>query len=296
MFRHSDGYSIYNQTDTRKGQNVISILGIQELPLTDLVIGRGQVRTRDVGKEVDELKDSIAQVGLLEPIVVCEAEEEGKYEIITGQRRFLAHQLLGKEAIMAAILSERVDEATAKVLSVTENLVRRDLHSSDLIDVCTYLYRRYGSVKAVADETGLPYGKVRKYVKYDQLVSELKEMVDTGAVRLDTALRAQHAAEASGIVDAEEARQFALEMEPLSGAQRTAIVKAREDDPTRSADDIIEEAKGGGKITQIVVTLTSEVHTALQQYAAVNGTTFDDAAGRLIREGLYSEDLLEDQL
>lgn len=63
---------------------MISILDIQEVRLTDLVIGRGQVRTRDVGKEVDELADSIAQVGLLEPIVVCAAEEEGKFEIITG--------------------------------------------------------------------------------------------------------------------------------------------------------------------------------------------------------------------
>ena len=275
---------------------MITILGIRDVPLTDLVIGKGQVRTRDVGKEVDELADSIAQVGLLEPIVVCEADEEGKYEIITGQRRFLAHQLLKRESIMAAILSERVDEVTAKVLSVTENLVRRDLHSSDLIDVCTYLYKRYGTVQAVADETGLPYGKVRQYVKYDQLIPDLKEMVDTGSVKLDTALRAQYAAEASGTIDTAEARQFALEMEPLSGAQRSAIVKAREDDPTRSADDIIEDAKGGGKITQIVVTLTTDVHTALKRYAIANGTTFDDAAGRLIREGLYFEDLLEDQL
>ena len=273
---------------------MVSIRDIQEVRLTDLVIGKGQVRTRDVGKEIDELKDSIAQVGLLEPIVVCAAEAEGKYEIITGQRRFLAHQLLGEESIMAVILSERVDEVTAKVLSVTENLVRRNLHSSDLIDVCTYLYKLYGTVKAVADETGLPYQKVRQYVKYDQLVPDLKELVDTGAVKLDTALRAQHAAEASGTIDHDEARQFALEMEPLSGAQRTAIVKAREDDPARSADDIIEEAKGGGKITQIVVTLTTEVHTAIKEYAVANGTTSDDAAGRLIRDGLYLNNLLED--
>ena len=274
---------------------MISIVTTQEVALSDLVISKGQVRTRDAGKDVDELVDSIAQVGLLEPIVVCAAEEEGKYEIITGQRRFLAHQILGKETILAAILSDRVDETTAKVLSVTENLVRRDLHSTDLIDVCTYLYKRYGSVKAVADETGLPYNKVRQNVKYDQLVPELKELINTARVKLDTALRAQRAAEASGSIDAEEAQQFALEMEPLSGAQRTAIVKAREDDPSRSADDIIEEAKGGGKITQIVVTLTTEVHSAVGKYALANGTTSDDAAGRLISEALRLNNFLEIQ-
>ena len=272
-----------------------SIVGFEQISLGDLTIGLGQVRTRDVSKEVDELADSIAQVGLLEPIVVCPTEEEGKYEIITGQRRFLAHQELEKDTIWAALLSERVDEMTAKILSVTENLVRRDLHSSDLIDVCTYLYKRYGSVKAVCDETGLSYNKVSEYVKYDQLIPKLKEMVDDGDVKLDTALRAQRAAQASGRADPEEATQFAMEMEPMSGAQRSAIVKARESDPDRSADDILEEAKAGGRLTQTVVTLTTEVHRALRQYAGSQGTNVDDAAGMLIREALYSNNLLDER-
>ena len=272
-----------------------SIVGFEEIPLGDLTIGLGQVRTRDVAKEVDELADSIAQVGLLEPIVVCPADDEGKYEIITGQRRFLAHQELGKDTIWAAILSEHVDEITAKVLSVTENLVRRDLHSSDLIDVCTYLYKRYGSVKTVCDETGLSYPKVSQYVKYDQLIPELKGMVDGGEVKLDTALRAQRASQASGRTDPEEARQFALEMDPMSGAQRSAIVKARENEPDRSADDIIEEAKAGGRVTQTVVTLSTEVHSALRQYAHSQGTNVDDAAGMLIREALYLNNLLDER-
>ena len=215
---------------------------------------------------------------------------KGKYEIITGQRRFLAHKELAKKTIWAAILDERVDEMTAKVLSVTENLVRRDLHTRDLIDVCTYLYRQYGSMKAVCEETGLAQTKVSQFVKYDQLIPELKKIVDNGQVKLNTALRAQQASQ----MDADEAVQFALEMDPMSGAQQSEIVKKRESDPFRDADDIIEEAKAGGKITQIVVTLTSEVHGALRQYATAQQTNADDAAGILIREGLYSNNLLED--
>lgn len=272
-----------------------SIVEFKEIPLGDLTIGLGQVRTRDVSKEVDELADSIAQVGLLEPIVVSPPDEDGKYEIITGQRRFLAHQELGKDRIWAAILSDRVDEMTAKVLSVTENLVRRDLHSRDLIDVCTYLYRQYGSMQAVSDETGLPQPKVSQYVKYDQLIPELKGLVDQGQVKLETALRAQRASRVSDDPSPEDAVQFALEMEPMSGVQQSAIVKARESDPGRSPDDVIEEAKAGGKITQIVVTLTSEVHSALRQYASSQATNADDAAGMLIREALYVNNLLDER-
>ncbi len=269
-----------------------SIVEFKEIPLGDLVIGIGQARTKEVARDIDELADSIAQVGLLEPIVVSPTENEGQYEIITGQRRFIAHQELNKETIWAAVLDEHVDEIMAKVLSVTENLVRRDLHSIDLINVCTYLYKHYGSIKAVCEETGLAQNKVSQYVKYDQLISELKGMVDNGQVKLDTALKAQRASQ----LNADEAVQFALEMEPMSGAQRSAIVKRREREPHVPADDIIEEAKSGGKITQIVVTLTSEVHSALGQYATFHQTNADDAAGMLIREGLYSNNLLEDAL
>ena len=154
------------------------IKGIKDIPLEDLVIGKGQVRVRDVGKEIDELADSISKVGLLEPIVVCPAEKAGKFQILTGQRRFLAHQQLRKKTIMALILDEPVDEMSAKALSLTENLIRRDLNSRDLIDACTALYKKYGSVQAVADETGLPHYKVAQYVKYERLPKELRALVD----------------------------------------------------------------------------------------------------------------------
>ena len=123
-----------------------NIIEIKEIPLDALVIGKGQVRVRDVGKGIDELASSIKKLGLLQPIVVCDSDEPGKYEILTGQRRFLAHKELHKDTITACILDEKVDEAEAKILSVTENLVRRDPNSKDYIDACTWLYRKYGSI------------------------------------------------------------------------------------------------------------------------------------------------------
>ena len=61
------------------------------------------------------------------------------------------------------------------------------------------------------------------------------------------------------------------------------------------ADEIIEEAKGGSRLTQTVVTLSSEVHGALRQYAAAQDTSVDEAAGMLISEALYLNDLLEER-
>jgi ParB family chromosome partitioning protein len=266
---------------------------VREIPLGDLEIGKGQVRLRDVGKDIDELADSIRAVGLLEPIVVCESSSPGKYEIITGQRRFLAHKELKRDTILAGILDEKVDEATAKVLSVTENLIRRDLNSRDLIDACTYLYKKYGSIKDVAAETGLPYGKVSQYVKYDQLIPQLKSLVDKGEVSVQTALRAQQAASVSGEPDPDEAVEFAKEMAPMSGAQQAKIVESRQDNPTMPSDQVIEDAKTGGKVTQIVVTLTSQVHGSLREFAKSEDTSVDDAARLLIQSGLSDKGYLD---
>ncbi len=261
------------------------IIDTKEIPLDKLAIGFGQIRLRDVAAGIAELVVSIDKKGLLQPIVVGPADDAGKYEIILGQRRFLAHKELGRATIRAQILDERIDEIDAKVLSLTENMMRRDISRRDKIDVCTALYKKYGTMKDVAQETGLPYNEVRQYVKYDRLQNELKDLVDRDEVGLNVALRAQDAASITEY-SADDAVKLAKEMAGMSGAQRDRIVREREDQPTRAVDDIIESAKETTRVTQVVVTLGAQAHRALQQFAKDEGATQDDAAAALINEGL----------
>ncbi len=269
------------------------IVEFREIPLKDLEIGKGQARTRQVGEGISELAESIEKVGLLEPIVVCPGSSPKKYEILTGQRRFLAHLELQRDSIWAAVLDEKVDEVEAKVISVTENIVRRDLNRMDLIDACTYLYKKYGSVKAVSDETGLPYGEVSNYVKYDRLTTDLKELVDRGEVKLQAALRAQTAAEQLGENVETNAVSIAKEMNQMTGVQQRKLGEALEKSAGKPVEDAIEDAKSGSRVTQIVVTLGEEMHQRLQRYASDEGTTQDDAALSLIEEGLGAKGYID---
>ena len=133
---------------------------VQELKLEDLTLAKGQVRTK-VGEGIDELAESIRVLGLLEPIVVMPSSSKpGKYEILTGQRRFLAHKRLKQTTIQAIVKTDKIDEHVAKGISVTENMMRLDLTRKELIDACTSLYKKYGSVKDVCEATGLPQAKV----------------------------------------------------------------------------------------------------------------------------------------
>lgn len=270
------------------------ILEYREIPLGDLKIGKAQVRTHEPGKDIEHLAASIEKQGLLQPIVVCESEEAGKWEILTGQRRFLAHKHLKRDTITAAILDERVDEAEAKAISITENLIRRALSGAELIDGITFLYNKYGSAKAVHEVTGIPYDDVRHYVKYPRLMTELKKLVDDGEVDVKVAVKAQDAVDVGdGKPRADDAIKLARDMGSMSDAQRRKLVKERKENPEISVDDAIEQARTGSKITQIIVTLTGDAHAGLQRFSKDHGVSQDEAAAGFIEEGLVGEGLLE---
>ena len=90
----------------------------------------------------------------------------------------------------------------------------------------------------------------------------------------------------SGTTNEKEAVVFAKEMEAMSGAQQKRIVKDRKANPEAPVDDVIEGAKTGTKVTQIIVTLSVTVHTSLQSFAKSEGQNQDDAAATLIEESL----------
>lgn len=271
------------------------IVEYRDIPLDNLVIGMGQVRTQDVGKDIDDLARSIEVQGLLQPIVVCEARDENKWEILTGQRRFLAHKLLDRESITAAILDERVEEGEAKAISITENLIRRKLSGKELIEGITYLYNLYGgNASTVADATGLPYQDVLEYVKYPRLVSELKELVDNGDIEINVALKAQDAAtDSNREIDVHEAIKLCKEMKDMTGVQRKKFSDEIKRNPDKPTDDKIESAKTGARVTQIMVTLTQDTLAVVKRLATEESTTQDEAAATLIEEALIGRGLID---
>ena len=270
------------------------IIEYRDIPLDQLVIDRAQVRTDSPGKGVDDLARSIEVQGLLQPIVVCEARTEGKWEILTGQRRFLAHKRLRKETISAAVLDARVEEGQAKAISITENLMRRKLSGRELKDGILYLYNIYGSVKDVVSATGLPQSQVRDYVKYPRLLPKLKELVDQHLVDINAAVKAQDASEDEyGEPDPEVAFRLAKDMQPMSGVQRKKVLQDRKTNPDKPIDDVLEHAKTGARVIQIIATVTRETHRAIREFANEENINQDEAAAGLIEEALTERGLLD---
>ncbi len=278
------------------------ILEIKKVPLKDLVWGKGQVRKHHVSKDINELADSIRVVGQLQPIVVCQSSvQSDKFEILTGQRRFLACKELGRDDILAVILDRPIPEVEAQIISFTENLVRRDPDDADYIDLCNHLYKIYGDVKIIAEKTGLPPTKVRGFIKYASLTPELKELVDkgTGSGGIDqrTALRIQTALEKTGEVKPEIAVSLAEKMKGLIGSQRDRVVKEIETTGVSSVseiEEITEAVKKGKTYIKFSVSLDQEVNRALSRYALEEGVTREDAVQSLVTEALGAKGLLEE--
>lgn len=272
------------------------IVDYRDIPLADLIIGKSQVRTGDLGAGMDELARSIEVQGLLQPIVVCPASEQGKWEILTGQRRFLAHKQLKRDTIAAAVIDEPVEPGHAKAISITENLIRRRLSGRERKDGITYLYQKYGSIKDVVEATGLPYNDVRGNVMYPRLLNEMKTLVDDEGVDVNVALKAQDAmTDAEGNVAIPGAVKLAREMNSMTGPQRKKTINDLKSSPGASIDDMIESGKTGGKVTQIVATVTEDTRIALQRFAKEGHRNQDEAAVALIEESLIRRGLLNEE-
>jgi ParB family chromosome partitioning protein len=100
-----------------------------ELAVVDIRPNPFQPRQDVDPAALEELKASIRQAGLLQPIVVRPAPTGGGYELIAGERRLRACQALGWERIPA--VKREVDDRTALTLALIENLQRDDLSPVD---------------------------------------------------------------------------------------------------------------------------------------------------------------------
>src|SRR5688572_3321982 len=116
---------------------------IYEIPLSEIQISDDNVRQQDPTKDLDELAASIKRHGLLQPVVLNGEHGKPPYELISGQRRFLAHQEILKSPTIRAVFAGKLTHSEALVRSLVENLQRVQLSYEDTAKAVTYLYKQF---------------------------------------------------------------------------------------------------------------------------------------------------------
>lgn len=98
------------------------------LPVSKMVAGKYQPRTRMDEGALNELAESIRTQGIMQPILVraLSGNQKGKFEIIAGERRFRAAQIAGLTEV--PVLVRDVADENAAVMALIENIQREDLN------------------------------------------------------------------------------------------------------------------------------------------------------------------------
>lgn len=136
-------------------------------------IERSPYQPRQLFNESDlkELANSIEEVGLLQPITLRKLDNL-KYQLIAGERRLRAHQLLGKNTIEAIIID--VSDNEASLLTLAENLKRQNLTDYEIFLGLNSLDESLKKNKQqLAKSLGLNREDMYKYLAYAKLPKEI---------------------------------------------------------------------------------------------------------------------------
>ncbi|GAB6113159.1 ParB/RepB/Spo0J family partition protein [Desulfomicrobium salsuginis] len=142
---------------------------VYDLELSTLKPNPHQPRTVFQDTEIRELANSIDEKGLLQPILVKELED-GQIIIVSGERRFRAHQLLERETIPAWFTTGDPEE-----LALVENLVREDLSAMETAEALKKLADRFGL--KTNDDIGKVIGKAPSTVSEILSLNDLSENI-----------------------------------------------------------------------------------------------------------------------
>ncbi len=129
--------------------------------------------------DIQELMDSIKTKGVLEPIIVRPKGE--KFEIIAGERRFVASKNLGLKEIPCIEMT--VDDQEAMEISLIENLQRKDLDVFEEADGLRALMNLYGySHQEIADKIGKARSTITEIISVSRIPHELRDKLKKAGI------------------------------------------------------------------------------------------------------------------
>ena len=104
--------------------------GVREIPLGEIVPNPTQPRRAFDDATIDELADSLRAQGMIQPLLVRPCPDEpDRFEIVVGERRFIAAGRAGIEAVPCIV--RELDDRETFILSIAENVAREDLNPID---------------------------------------------------------------------------------------------------------------------------------------------------------------------
>jgi|TARA_B110000438_G_scaffold303345_1_gene364392 ParB family transcriptional regulator, chromosome partitioning protein len=167
------------------GRGLSSLIGdekiesnLNKLSISELVRSKFQPRKKFDEKNLEELTNSIKERGIIQPIIVRKSlDQKSKFEIIAGERRWLAAQRAGLHVVPVVITE--ADDLKSLEFAIVENIQRHDLNAIEeaigyqkLIDVFNY------DQEKVAKFVGKSRSHITNFLRLLSLPKEVVELIE----------------------------------------------------------------------------------------------------------------------
>ncbi|MGZ8219209.1 ParB/RepB/Spo0J family partition protein [Methylomagnum sp.] len=148
-----------------------------------------QPRKKISDLEIEALAKSISEAGQIEPIIV--RKKGGRYELIAGERRWLATKSLNRSHIEAII--READDSQVALLALIENMQRQDLSDYEIGMGIAAAEKKFRFKKEISESLGIGRTDLYRYLAFSELpewiISELEEAPSLISKRLAEEIR-----------------------------------------------------------------------------------------------------------
>lgn len=159
---------------------------INEIELDKISVNPNQPRRDFDPVALQELADSIAEIGIIQPITLRQMGDD-TYQIIAGERRFRASQLAGLSTIPAYIRT--ADDENVMEMALIENIQREDLNSVEIALAYQHLIEQYGlTQERLSERVGKKRTTIANYLRLLKLPAPIQiglqnKQIDMGHAR-----------------------------------------------------------------------------------------------------------------
>lgn len=175
---------------------------VQNVPVSELYpFTNHPFQVRD-DEEMQKMVESVKTYGVLTPLIV-RPRAEGGYEMIAGHRRKHACELAGVETM--PVIVREMDDDTAVILMVDSNCQRENISAIEKAkayrmkleaikrqgartDLTSVQVAQKLSVEKVGDDAGISKDQVRRYIRLNELIPELQDMVEEKKLKFNPAV------------------------------------------------------------------------------------------------------------
>ncbi|WP_238554612.1 ParB/RepB/Spo0J family partition protein [Paraburkholderia hospita] len=245
-----------------------------------------------------ELAESIKEVGLMQPVLVRSVtppDGEEYFELIAGERRWRAHQIL--EMVDIKVIIAHATDADMAVMALTENISREDLSDYEISKAMRRAEKEFPDRKRMAEAMGLSRSTLYRYLAFDSLPMFMLEDLERtpgifgGAAASDTnAVLKKHGKAAEDVARELWKQLVSGSLEQYKFAQLLEGSLIRRDAPQVTSKRDIHKVYAGkaqaGSITKDEVSFTVKLKSAVlstaqeERIRALIGELFDETPTR----------------